>query len=144
MTRNEAVTKIVKLQKLARSNSNANEAKTACAQASRLMREHGVTDSDLSDMRMGSAFDDLMDSLQRIVTAHPDSLLGCASLLQSTPVTQDLVQQLKAGDDALKKKKLRHLAFGIRALNMFGGNNPVVAEIKSSLDTVLQNYEITL
>lgn len=144
MTRNEAVAKIVKLQKLARSNSNPNEAKTAHAQASKLMRDHGITDLDLSDMRQGAAYDDLLNSLQQITAAHPDSLLGCASLLQNTTIPHGLMQQLKSGDPQSKMKKLRQLAFGIRALNLFGGNSPVVAEIKSRLDTILQNYEITL
>lgn len=144
MTRIEAVAKIVKLQKLAHSNSNPNEADTARSQAFKLMQEYSITHNDLSDMLMGSAFDDLIDSLQRITTAHPDSLLGCATLLQNTTITQDLVQQLKSGDVHHKKKKLQQLAFGIRALNLFGGSSPVVAEIKSSLDTVLRNYEITL
>lgn len=144
MTRNEAVAKIVKLRKLSRCNSNHNEASTAYTQASKLMQEYSITDRDLSDTLMSSAFDDLIDSLQRITLAHPESLLGCSALLQSTTITHDLVQQLKSGDVLHKKKKLHQLAFGIQALNLFGGSNPVIAEIKSSLDTVLQNYEITL
>jgi hypothetical protein len=141
MTKKDAAEKVAKLMKLAHGSTNPNEAATAKSQAEKLVSEHGLTDNDLMSGEMAAAFDDLVDSLQKVVASHPALPPG---LFNSSAIITDVLHKIKNIGDADKTIRLRQITTLVRTAAFIAGDKPIVAEIKAVLDNTLKNHGLTI
>jgi carboxylesterase type B len=141
MTRKDAAEKVAKLMKLANGSSNANEAATAKAQAEKLVAEHGLTDNDLLSEEMAAAFDDLVDSVQKVVASHPALPPG---LFNSSAIVTDILHKIKNLGDTDKATRLKQITTIVRTASFIAGDKPIVAEIKAVLDSTLKNHGLSI
>jgi hypothetical protein len=141
MTRKDAAEKVAKLMKLANGSSNANEAATAKAQAEKLVAEHGLTDNDLLSGEMAAAFDDLVDSVQKVVASHPALPPG---LFNSSAIVTDILHKIKNLGDTDKATRLKQITTIVRTASFIAGDKPIVAEIKAVLDSTLKNHGLSI
>jgi hypothetical protein len=141
VSRKDAAEKVAKLMKLAKGSSNTHEAATARTQAEKLVAEHGLTDNDLMSGEMGAAFDDLVDSIQKIVASHPALPAG---LFNTSAVVTDILHKIKNINDIDKATRLRQITTIVRTASFIAGNTPVIAEVKAVLDSTLKNHGLSL
>jgi hypothetical protein len=141
MLKKEAAEKVAKLMKLANGSTNPHEASSARSQAEKIVREHGLTDDDLRSGEMASAFDELVDSLQKLVAGHPALPTG---LFNSSAIVTDVLHKIKTLGDVDKSKKLRQITTMVRTVSFIAGDNPIVSEVKAVLDSTLKNHGISL
>lgn len=140
MSRKDAAEKVAKLMKLANGSTNPHEAATAKRQANKLVEEHGLTDSDLMSGEMAAAFDDLVDSVQKVVANHPALPPG---LFNSSAIITDILHKIKTLGDTDKATRLRQITTIVRTASFIAGDTPVIAEIKAVLDSTLKNHGIS-
>jgi hypothetical protein len=143
VTRKAAAEKVAKLMKLAKSSTNPHEVSTARSQANKIVEENGLSDSDLLSGEMASAFDDLVDSVKKAVAQHPAVSSGMFDSMGGAMIDQVLVK-IKNLDDTDKATRLRQITTLVRAANLIAGSQPLVAEIKTILDTTLKNHGLSL
>jgi Protein of unknown function (DUF2786) len=141
MTRKDAAEKVAKLMKLANGSTNPHEAATARSQAEKLVAEHGLSDNDLLSGEMAAAFDDLVDSLQKVVASHPALPPG---LFNSSAIVTDVLHKIKNIGDTDKVTRLRQITTLVRTASFIAGDMPVIAEIKAVLDSTLKNHGISI
>jgi len=141
MLKKEAAERVAKLIKLANGSTNSHEAASAKSQAEKLVLEHGLSNDDLMSGEMASAFDELVDSIPKIVASHPVLSQG---LFDASAIVTDILAKIKAIDDLDKVKRLRQVANMVRTASFFAGNNPTIAEVKAILDSTLKNHGISL
>jgi hypothetical protein len=141
MTKREAAEKVAKLTKLARGSSNPHEAASARAQAEKIASEHGLSHQDLESGEMGAAFDDLVDEVKRFVangSAMPSGLFDTRSIVDQ------IIRDIKHIREADKAARLKQIAVVIRTAAFVAGDNKVISQIKTTLDTILKNHELVL
>jgi len=141
MTRKDAAEKVAKLMKLANGSSNPNEAATARAQAEKLVAEHGLTDNDLMSGEMAAAFDDLVDSVQKVIASHPALPPG---LFNSSAIVTDILHKIKNIGDTDKATRLKQITTIVRTASFIAGDTPIIAEIKAVLDSALKNHGLSI
>lgn len=141
MTRKDAAEKVAKLMKLANGSTNPHEAATARSQAEKIVAEHGLSDNDLLSGEMSSAFDELVDSLQKVVASHPALPPG---LFNSSAIVTDVLHKIKNIGDSDKVTRLRQITTIVRTAAFIAGDTPVIAEIKAVLDSTLKNHGISI
>lgn len=141
MTKKEAAEKVAKLTKLAEGSTNPHEASAARSRAQKIVDEHGLTDHDLMSGEMSGAFDELVDSVQKIVASHPALPPG---LFNSSAVITDVLHKIKNIGDVDKSVRLRQITTIVRTASFLVGDNAVISEIKAVLDTTLKNHNISI
>jgi carboxylesterase type B len=141
MTKKEASEKVAKLMKLANGSNNIHEASNAKAQAERLINEYGLSDSDLLSGEMAAAFDDLVDSVHKVVASHPALPPG---LFNSSAIITDILHKFKNIGDADKATRLRQITTIVRTSAFIAGDTPIIAEIKAVLDSTLKNHGLSI
>ena len=141
MGKKDAAEKVAKLMKLANGSTNAHEAATARSQAEKLVAEHHLTDNDLMCGEMAAAFDELVDSLQKVVASHPALPPG---LFNSSAVITDILHKIKNIGDTDKAARLKQITTIVRTASFIAGDTPVIAEIKAVLDSTLKNHGISI
>lgn len=127
--------------KLANGSSNQHESDTARSQAEKLVAEYGLSTLDLEAGEMAAAFDDLVDSLQKVVASHPALPEG---LFNSSAIVTDVLHKIKNIDDVDKATKLKQITTVVRTAAFIAGDNPVIAGAKAALDTALKNHGISI
>ena len=141
MTKHGAAEKVAKLMRLAKGSSNAHEAANARTQAEKLVREHGLTETDLTSGVRAAAFDDLVDSVHVFVRNHPaipDGMFGTSA------VVTDVLNRIKNIKETEKAARLVQITQFIRAASFIVGDDPTVKGIKKSLDETLHRHEISI
>ncbi|HVP23329.1 MAG TPA: DUF2786 domain-containing protein [Conexivisphaerales archaeon] len=140
-SRQKIVEKYAKLMKLARGAANQHESESALKAARKLASDHGLTETEIQSGQMSAAFDDLLDMVKKIVTEHPAIPVG---LFDTESIVTDVLGKIKTINDVEKAKKLRQAAMIVRTASLVAGDNRTLREIKSALDTVIKNHEITI
>ena len=141
MTKHAAAEKVAKLMRLAKGSSNPHEASTARAQAEKLVREHGLTESDLTSGERAAAFDDLVDAVHAFVRNHPtipDSMFGTSAIVT------DVLNRIKNIEETEKSTRLGQITTVVRAASFIAGDDPSIKHIKKILDDTLHKHEITI
>lgn len=141
MTKKEAAEKVAKLMKLANGSTNVHEAANAKAQAEKIVEDHGLTENDLMSGEMAAAFDDLVDSVHKIVASHPALPPG---LFNSSAIITDILHKFKTIGDTDKAARLRQITTIVRTASFIAGDNTVIAEIKAVLDSTLKNHNVSI
>lgn len=141
MTKKEAAEKVAKLGKLSRGTTNPHEAAAAKIQAEKYIAEHGLSSSDLDAGEMGAAFDDLVDQVGRIVSRRSELSAG---LFDTRSVVEQVLTAIKDIGEADKAARLRQIVTLIRTASFIAGDNKTIAQVKTTLDTVLKNHQLTL
>lgn len=141
MTKKEAAEKVAKLTKLAKGSTNPHEASAARSRAQKIVDEHSLTDHDLMSGEMAGAFDELVDSVQKIVASHPALPPG---LFNSSAVITDVLHKIKNIGDVDKSVRLRQITTIVRTASFLVGDNAVISEIKAVLDTTLKNHNLSI
>jgi hypothetical protein len=141
MTKKDAAEKVAKLMKLANGSSNPHESATAKSQAEKLVAEHHLTDNDLLSGEMAAAFDDLVDSVQKLAASHPALPPG---LFNSSAIITDVLHKLKNIGDTDKSTRLKQITTIVRTASFIAGDTPLVAEIKAVLDSTLKNHGLSI
>lgn len=141
MTKKDAADKVAKLMKLARGSSSPHEAASAKIQAEKIAAEHGLSHQDLVTGEMGAAFDDLVDEVKKFVASRPEIPAG---LFDTKTLVDQVVRSIKDIREVDKAARLRQITTVIRGAAFVAGDNKVVAQIKTTLDTVLKNHELVI
>jgi hypothetical protein len=141
MLKKDVAEKVAKLMKLAKGSTNPHEAASAKKQAEKLVQEHSLTDDDLMSGEMATAFDELVDSIQKLVASHPDLPSG---LFNSSAIVTDVLHKIKNLGDTDKSKRLRQITTLVRTVSFIAGDNPIIAEVKAILDSTLKNHGVSL
>lgn len=140
--RRRVAEKAAKLRRLADDpRTPPTEAQAARSQAQKMELENGLGNQDLTDGRMGAAFDDLVEEIGKVVDRHPNIPTG---LFGTGNVIRDALNQVKAMPEADKVSRLRQIVSVVRAASFFLGNNRMVAEVKTVVDTALKNHDVTV
>ena len=140
MNRVEAAEKVVKLRRLASGTTNEHEALSARTQADRLIREHFLTEDDLTSGERAAAFDDLVDALHHYAAAHP-VLPG--EMFETSTVLGDILRKVKNIKKTDKSRYLHQFATYIRTATFVAGDHvPSLREIKRILDDTLHSHQI--
>ena len=136
MNRVEATEKVVKLRRLALGTTNEHEALSARTQADRLIKEHFLTEDDLTSGERSAAFDDLVDAL------HP-ALSG--GMFDTSTVLGDVLRKVKNIKKNDKSRYLHQITTYIRAATFVAGDHvPSLKEIKRILDDTLHSHQISI
>lgn len=139
--RQKIIEKWAKLRRLSTGSSNPHEAESARQKASELATEHCLSESDLSEGLMGLAFDDLVASIQQLVTSHPAIPSG---LFNTESFLNDLLQSLRSLSDSTKASRLRQVVTIVRTAAFVAGTNATIKEISSRVNAVLTNHSLVL
>ena len=140
MNRVEAAEKVAKLRRLASGTTNEHEALSAKTQADRLIKEHFLTEDDLTSGERASAFDDLVDSLHHYATVHP-VLPG--EMFETSTVLGDILRKVKNIKKTDKARYLYQITTYIRTATFVAGDHvPSLREIKRILDDTLRSHQI--
>lgn len=137
MTRQEAIDKVAKLQRMAGS-SNPHEAESARKRVSELTAKYGLTDADLAASRTAAAYDDLVDELEKILKMLPVEIPNTPS------VARQVVDSLKSASEGSKSSRLKVAATVIRTAGFFVGSDPTYVKVKFALDGALRRHDVTL
>ena len=140
MSKQKAAEKVAKLLELARGTTNPHEAAAARAEAERLVAQHGLTDADLENGEMGAAFDDLVDQVGRVASTGNFS----SGLFDARSIVDKVLQSIKEISKADKATRLRQFTTLVRTASFVAGDNKVIAEVKTTLDTVLKNHHLVI
>lgn len=141
MTKHAAAEKVAKLMRLAKGSSNPHEAANARAQAEKLVKEHGLTEADLTSGERAAAFDDLVDSVHAFVRNHPaipDGMFGTSAIIT------DVLNRIKNIEETEKAARLRQITTMVRAASFIAGDDPNIKGIKHILDETLRKHEIII
>lgn len=141
MTKHAAAEKVAKLMRLAKGSSNPHEASTARAQVEKLVREHGLTEADLTSGARAAAFDELVDSVHAFVRNHPtipDGMFGTSAIVT------DVLNRIKNIKETEKATRLGQITKIIRTASFIVGDDPIVKGMKNALDETLRRHEITI
>ena len=141
MTKHAAAEKVAKLMRLAKGSSNPHEASTARAQAERLVKEHGLTEADLTSGERAAAFDDLVDAVHAFVRNHPaipDGMFGTSAIVT------DVLNRIKNIAETEKASRLGQITTFVRAATFIAGDDPNIKGIKHILDETLRKHEIII
>ena len=141
MTKHAAAEKVAKLMRLAKGSSNPHEASNARAQAEKLVKEHGLTESDLTSGERAAAFDDLVDAVHAFVRNHPaipDGMFG------ATAIVTDVLNRIKNIEETEKSTRLGQITTAVRTASLIIGDDPTVKGIKKILDKTLRKHEIVI
>ena len=141
MTKHAAAEKVAKLMRLAKGSSNTHEASTARAQAEKLVREHGLTEDDLTSGERAASFDDLVDSIHAFVRNHPaipDGMFGTSAIIT------DVLNRFKNIKETEKSTRLGQITTLVRAASFIAGDDPTIKGIKKILDETLRKHEIVI
>lgn len=140
-SRKKAAEQWSKLMRLSRENSNRHEAESARLAASKLVTEHGLSLNELQAEIMSCAFDELVESLHKIVKNHPHHAL---QIFDTKSIVDSVLDSIKHMDVSDKAAKLRQITMVVRTASFIAGDNKTIREVKTTLDTILKNHEITL
>jgi carboxylesterase type B len=141
MTKHAAAEKVAKLMRLAKGSSNTHEAANARSQAEKLVKEHGLTESDLASGERAAAFDDLVDAVHAFVRNHPsipDSMFGTSAIVT------DVLNRIKNIQETEKSARLGQITTVVRAASFIAGDDPNIKGIKHILDETLRKHEIVI
>ena len=141
MTKHEAAEKVAKLMRLAKGSSNPHESSTARAQAEKMVREHSLTEEDLTSGARAAAFDELMDSLHAYVRNHPalpDGMFGTSA------VVTDVLNRIKNIKETDKAVWLGRITRNLRIGSALVGDDPTIKGMKKVLDETLRRHDITI
>lgn len=130
MTREEAAEKVAKLWRLAEKAGTPAEAETAKKTALKLVKEHNLTDRELSMGSRAAAFDDLMSALDTYVSGQPVPV-----------IVREVIDRMKK--DTKKEDKadaLGKFVVGLRAASLFVD----VRGIKTIVEEVLKKHGVTI
>ena len=142
VNRVEAAEKVVKLRRLALGTTNEHEALSARTQADRLIKEHFLTEDDLTSGERSAAFDDLVDALHHYATDHP-ALSG--GMFDTSTVLGDVLRKVKNIKKNDKSRYLHQITTYIRAATFVAGDHvPSLKEIKRILDDTLHSHQISI
>jgi len=134
MTRAEAAAKVEKIRRLARRAGTAAEADTAKNTADKIVREHKLTEDELTIGAKVHAFDDLCVKLETFVRG------------QSVPgPVLDAITRLKTSASIEEKKKALAQIVGItRVASLFFGSSKLVSGLKKIIDETLAAHEVQI
>jgi hypothetical protein len=141
VTKKEAAEKVAKLGKLSRGTTNPHEAAAAKIQAEKIVAEHGLSSSDLDTGEMGAAFDDLVDQIGRVASKKSELSSG---LFDTRSLIEQVLTAIKDIGEADKVARLRQIVTLIRTAAFIAGDNKTIAQVKTALDAVLKNHQLTL
>jgi hypothetical protein len=134
MTREEAAVKVAKLRRLAEKAGTPAEADSARKMADKLMKEHGLTEVELSKGSRAAAFDELLDRLNAYAQKNdiPFAVLE---------VFERIKKEKTDGD---KSAALEKVVGGIRLASLFLGWDKTVKGVKTIIDEVLAKHQVTI
>ena len=141
MTKHAAAEKVAKLMRLAKGSSNPHEASNARAQAEKLVKEHGLTESDLTSGERAAAFDDLVDAIHAFVRNHPAIPGG---MFGTSAIITDVLNRIKNIEETEKASRLGQITTVIRAASFIAGDDPSIKGVKKILDETLHRHEIII
>lgn len=142
MTKKDAAEKIAKLRRLADDpRTPKHEAESARTRIAKLSVEHGLTPADLDAGRWGAAFDDLVTEVEKIVRGNPNLPVG---MFGTEQILTQVLGKLRGMGEGDKASRLKQIAGLVRTASFLMGGNPTVAEIKSVIDVVLKNHQLTI
>lgn len=134
MTRSEAVFKIKKLLKLAKQPGSEEEGKNALRAAKRLMKQHGINESDLLVSDTSAAFDELINELSSVVSR---------SKKQMPPAVGDVLERVKKStSDQEKMSAIFKLRDALKLATMIWSDG-FVGDLNKVVQSVLTKYEIS-
>lgn len=130
MNKEEAAAKVAKLRRLAERNNSPSESNSATQEAERLIKKHGLTESDLSAGSKSAAFDELLSELDAHVKTQ-----------QVPTIVSEVIGRMKSETGKNDKAKaLDKFVMGIRTVSWLVD----VRKIKSVVDRVLKKHGITI
>jgi len=142
VTRQGAAERVAKLRRLADDpRTPPSEAENARAQATKLAAEHSLGEADLELGRIGSAYDELVDRLEKLALNNPKLPTG---IFGAEQVVVDVLHKLKQVGDSDKSRRLRAVTTTVRTAHLFLGNTPLIDNVKIILDSVLKNHGLTI
>ena len=141
MTKRGAAEKVAKLERLARGTTSQHEAAAARSQAAKLVAEHHLSSQDLETGEMGAAFDDLVDQVGKFALGSPATPPG---LYDTRSVVDQVLRAIKDIGEADKAARLRQVTTLVRTAAFVAGDNKVIAQVKTTLDTVLKNHQLVI
>jgi hypothetical protein len=141
MTKKDAASKIAKLRRLADdARTPPTEAEAARGRADKLAAEHGLGATELESGRWCAAFDDLVTEVEKIVHGNPNLPTG---MFGTEQVLTQVLGLLRGMQDGNKATRLRQIVGLVQTASFFAGSNKTVVEIKSMIDIVLKNHQLT-
>ena len=141
MTKHEAAEKVAKLMRLAKGSSNPHESSNARAQAEKLVKEHGLTETDLTSGERAAAFDDLVDAVHAFMRNH-HAIPG--GMFDTSAILTDVLNRIKNIQETEKATRLGQITTLVRAASFVVGDDPNIKAIKRILDDTLRKHEITI
>lgn len=138
MTKEEAIVRLAKLQRLAAGSSSPAEADTAHRRISELVEKYKLGEADLAVSRSCAAYDDLVDQLNIVLGQTPAGLLDTASF------AGQISQTLKSTSDADKASRLRTVTRIVRTVGWVLGKDPLVSRVQKTLEDVLRKHDVTI
>jgi hypothetical protein len=130
VTRAEAAEKVAKLRRLAAGTNNEAEASSARRRADELIKQHNLTEVELSAGSRAAAFDDLLTELDGYVRKH-----------QVPTVVFEVIEKMKKETKKEDKAKmLEKFATVVRGASLFLD----VGDVKKVLDQVLTKHGVTI
>lgn len=130
MTRAEAAEKVAKLRRLAAGTNNEAEAASAKRRADEIIKQHNLTEVELSAGSRAAAFDDLLTELDGYIRKH-----------QVPTVVFEVIEKMKKDTKKEDKAKmLEKFATVVRGASLFLD----VGDVKKVLDQVLTKHGVTI
>ena len=141
MTKHAAAEKVAKLMRLAKGSSNPHESANARTQAEKLVKEHNLTENDLTSGERAAAFDDLVDAVHAFMRNHPAISDG---MFSTSALITDVLNRIKNIQEIEKSTRLGQITSIVRAASFVAGDDPNIKGIKRILDDTLRKHEIII
>jgi hypothetical protein len=142
MTQREAAEKVAKLKRLADDPRTPKpEAESAERQWRRLCDEHHLSADDLQERQLIAAFDELVESVEKIIKTHPRLPRG---MFGAEAAIGHVLRHVRSLEEPAKKIRLKQIVTIVRAASYVAGTNTTVAEIKAAIETSLKNHDVII
>ena len=127
--------------RLAKGSPNPHEAANARTQAEKLVREHSLTEEDLTSGVRAAAFDDLVDTLHAFARNHPALPEG---IFGTSAIITDVLNRIKNIKETEKSYWLGCITGTIRTASLIGGDSPSIRVLKKILDDTLRKHDVAV
>lgn len=130
MTRSKAAEKVASIRRLAERAGTEAEADNAKRAAERLIKEHGLTEVEISLGSLAAAFDDLMNEMDTFTRKN-----------SAPAVVLEVIQKAKKDTKPEDKADaLRKIVIAVRAISLFTD----ISKVKNVIDDVLRKHGVTV